>query len=189
MQISDDGVRYWSGYFDTDAASSIVAYRAAFSHANASPGTRRYASTRRDRIEKPGPRPGNDRGISPVGRPIRHAQTAGCPVHLRPARSSSTRASRTRRRSGTRPRRTARSWSTSCTITSALPRIARRGTSISGSTRSPGSVLTLEFTNLDNVYNGRPGSVANELKTAVVSADGGRGGPSRWSRFPAIACG
>ena len=36
----------------------------------------------------------------------------------------------------------------------------------------PGSVLTLEFKNLDNVYNGRPGSVANELKAAVVSSDG-----------------
>jgi len=35
-----------------------------------------------------------------------------------------------------------------------------------------GSVLTLEFKNLDNVYNGRPGSVANELKVAVVSSDG-----------------
>lgn len=36
----------------------------------------------------------------------------------------------------------------------------------------PGSVQTLEFKNLDNIYNGRPGSVANELKTAVVSRDG-----------------
>ena len=35
-----------------------------------------------------------------------------------------------------------------------------------------GSVQTLEFKNLDNVYNGRPGSVANELKTAVISQDG-----------------
>jgi hypothetical protein len=36
----------------------------------------------------------------------------------------------------------------------------------------PGSVLTLEFKNLDNIYNGRPGSVAKELKAAVVSSDG-----------------
>ncbi|HTL18317.1 MAG TPA: M14 family zinc carboxypeptidase [Patescibacteria group bacterium] len=35
-----------------------------------------------------------------------------------------------------------------------------------------GSQFTLEFLNLDNVWNGRPGSVANELKTAVVSSDG-----------------
>ena len=37
---------------------------------------------------------------------------------------------------------------------------------------TPGSSLKLEFVNLENVYNGRPGSVANELKTAVVSQDG-----------------
>ena len=36
----------------------------------------------------------------------------------------------------------------------------------------PGSALTLEFRNLDNVYNGRKASVANELKAAVVSPDG-----------------
>ncbi len=35
-----------------------------------------------------------------------------------------------------------------------------------------GSKLTIEFKNLDNIWNGRPGSVAGELKTAVVSADG-----------------
>lgn len=35
-----------------------------------------------------------------------------------------------------------------------------------------GSRLTLEFLNLDNVWNGKPGSVAHELKTVVVSADG-----------------
>jgi len=35
-----------------------------------------------------------------------------------------------------------------------------------------GSKLTLEFRNLDNVWNGQPGSVARELKTAVVSEDG-----------------
>jgi hypothetical protein len=37
---------------------------------------------------------------------------------------------------------------------------------------APGSKLTLEFTNLDNVWNGKPGSVAKELKTVVVSANG-----------------
>ena len=35
-----------------------------------------------------------------------------------------------------------------------------------------GSRLTLEFKNLDNVWNGQSGSVARELKTAVVSQDG-----------------
>lgn len=35
-----------------------------------------------------------------------------------------------------------------------------------------GSKLTLEFKNLDNVYNGRPGSVANELKIVFLSVDG-----------------
>jgi hypothetical protein len=37
---------------------------------------------------------------------------------------------------------------------------------------TPGSTLTFEFRNLDNVWNGRPGSVARELKTLVVSGDG-----------------
>jgi hypothetical protein len=35
-----------------------------------------------------------------------------------------------------------------------------------------GSRLTLEFTNLENVYNGTPASVAGELKTVVVSQNG-----------------
>lgn len=35
-----------------------------------------------------------------------------------------------------------------------------------------GSKLTLEFRNLDNVWNGRPGSVARELKTLVISENG-----------------
>jgi len=35
-----------------------------------------------------------------------------------------------------------------------------------------GTKLTIEFKNLQNVYNGRPGSVANELKAAVVSENG-----------------
>ncbi len=36
----------------------------------------------------------------------------------------------------------------------------------------PGASLTLEFRNLDNVYNGRPGSVAGELKSVAISDDG-----------------
>lgn len=36
----------------------------------------------------------------------------------------------------------------------------------------PGAKLTLEFKNLDNVWNSRPGSVARELKAAVISQDG-----------------
>jgi hypothetical protein len=36
----------------------------------------------------------------------------------------------------------------------------------------PGAHLALEFKNLENIWNGRPGSVAKELKTAVVSEDG-----------------
>ena len=36
----------------------------------------------------------------------------------------------------------------------------------------PGSSLTLEFRNLDNVYNGTPGSVAGELKAVALSDDG-----------------
>lgn len=35
-----------------------------------------------------------------------------------------------------------------------------------------GTRLTLEFRNLDNVWNGRPGSVAKELKAVVVSGNG-----------------
>ncbi len=37
---------------------------------------------------------------------------------------------------------------------------------------TPGSKFTLEFRNLDNVWNGQPGSVAGELKTVSVSEDG-----------------
>jgi len=36
----------------------------------------------------------------------------------------------------------------------------------------PGAKLTLEFRNLENVYNGAPGSVAGELKAVVISANG-----------------
>ena len=35
-----------------------------------------------------------------------------------------------------------------------------------------GKKLTLEFKNLDNVWNGKPGSVAREIKQVVVSQDG-----------------
>jgi hypothetical protein len=35
-----------------------------------------------------------------------------------------------------------------------------------------GAKLTLEFRNLDNVWNGKPGSVAGELKTLVISENG-----------------
>lgn len=37
---------------------------------------------------------------------------------------------------------------------------------------APGSTLTLEFRNLDNVWNSQPGSVARELKTLVISGNG-----------------
>jgi hypothetical protein len=36
----------------------------------------------------------------------------------------------------------------------------------------PGSKLTFEFMNLDNVWNGQPGSVAGELKSLSLSEDG-----------------
>ena len=36
----------------------------------------------------------------------------------------------------------------------------------------PGASLRLEFRNLDNVWNGQPGSVAGELKTVAISDDG-----------------
>ncbi len=36
----------------------------------------------------------------------------------------------------------------------------------------PGASLTLEFRNLDNVWNGQPGSVAGELKSVAISDDG-----------------
>ena len=48
----------------------------------------------------------------------------------------------------------------------------------------PGSVLTLELKNLDNIYNGRPGSVANELKAAVISPDGKAWKPVPLDRLP-----
>ena len=43
----------------------------------------------------------------------------------------------------------------------------------------PGARLTFEFLNLENVWNGRPGSVARELRTLVVSENGGDWRPLR----------
>jgi len=43
----------------------------------------------------------------------------------------------------------------------------------------PGAKLTLEFTNLDNVWNGVSGSVARELKAVAISEDG-----HRWKSVP-----
>ena len=48
----------------------------------------------------------------------------------------------------------------------------------------PGSKLTLEFRNLDNVWNGQPGSVARELKTVVVSEDGQQWKPVALESLP-----
>ena len=42
-----------------------------------------------------------------------------------------------------------------------------------------GSRLKLEFKNLDNVWNGTPGSIARELKTVVISEDG-----RQWKSVP-----
>ena len=43
----------------------------------------------------------------------------------------------------------------------------------------PSSTLTFEFRNLDNVWNGQPGSVAGELKTVAISEDG-----RKWRTVP-----
>ena len=45
-----------------------------------------------------------------------------------------------------------------------------------------GARVTLEFANLDNVWNGRPGSVAGELKTVALSPDG-----EQWTTMPTDA--
>ena len=45
----------------------------------------------------------------------------------------------------------------------------------------PGITLTLEFLNLDNVWNGQPGSVAGELKTVALSANG-----RDWQTVPTV---
>src|SRR5262245_17980 len=47
-----------------------------------------------------------------------------------------------------------------------------------------GARLTLEFTNLDNVWNGVSGSVARELKTLVISEDGRRWKPVATESLP-----
>ena len=47
---------------------------------------------------------------------------------------------------------------------------------------TPGARITLEFRNLDNVWNGQPGSVARELKTVAISPDGGT-----WTTVPTDA--
>jgi hypothetical protein len=48
----------------------------------------------------------------------------------------------------------------------------------------PGSKLTLEFRNLENVWNGRRASVADELKVVVVSEDGRAWKPVPLERGP-----
>ena len=47
---------------------------------------------------------------------------------------------------------------------------------------TPGAQLTLEFVNLDNVWNGQPGSVAGELKTVALSEDG-----RKWRTVPTVS--
>ena len=44
-----------------------------------------------------------------------------------------------------------------------------------------GSRVALEFRNLDNIYNGRPGSVAKEMHNLVMSEDG-----HKWRSVPTI---
>ena len=48
----------------------------------------------------------------------------------------------------------------------------------------PGSRLTLEFVNLENVYNGKPGSIARELKAVVISPDGREWTPAETRALP-----
>ncbi len=48
----------------------------------------------------------------------------------------------------------------------------------------PGARLVLEFRNLDNVWNGAPGSVARELKSVAVSADGRNWSPLATESLP-----
>lgn len=47
---------------------------------------------------------------------------------------------------------------------------------------TPGTRVTLEFCNLENVWNGQPGSVARELKAVVISPDG-----RTWKPVPTTA--
>jgi len=46
----------------------------------------------------------------------------------------------------------------------------------------PGARITLEFTNLDNIWNSQPGSVAGELKSVATSPDG-----REWTTVPTDA--
>jgi hypothetical protein len=48
----------------------------------------------------------------------------------------------------------------------------------------PNSRLTFEFKNLENIWNGQPGSVARELKTAVVSEDARQWSPRALESLP-----
>lgn len=48
----------------------------------------------------------------------------------------------------------------------------------------PGASITFEFKNLENVYNGRKASVANELKAAVLSTDGTTWNPVKLDTLP-----
>ena len=47
-----------------------------------------------------------------------------------------------------------------------------------------GAPVTLEFKNLDNVWNGKPGSVAGELKAVAISADGREWTPAPTEALP-----
>ena len=112
------------------------------------------------------------RGVPDPGRRRRPSRPAIRRSSWRRGWSSSTRASRTHRRSGTRPR-------TDGTILVHLVYDHERSSPNRAAGHfhfrlhaRPGSTLTLEFRNLDNVYNGRQASVANELKAAVISPDG-----------------
>ncbi|MCC6161784.1 MAG: succinylglutamate desuccinylase/aspartoacylase family protein [Acidobacteria bacterium] len=46
----------------------------------------------------------------------------------------------------------------------------------------PGARITIEFRNLDNVWNGTPGSVARELRSVAISPDG-----DTWTTVPTTA--
>ncbi|WP_205679173.1 GDSL-type esterase/lipase family protein [Aquisphaera insulae] len=48
----------------------------------------------------------------------------------------------------------------------------------------PGTALTLEFRNLDNVWNGKPASIADELGVVVLSPDGKAWTPAPLERLP-----
>lgn len=48
----------------------------------------------------------------------------------------------------------------------------------------PGAPVTVEFRNLDNVWNGQPGSVAGELKAVAISPDGREWRPASTEALP-----